>query len=559
MRSTDPSGSPYPDPYQVLNQPPPLEGYNAFEQDAALREAVEREGGAFARERLRIMGAGVGSAEMIKAGFLANRYRPKLRSFDRYGHRIDEVEYHPAYHDFMRLAMRSAVHSIAWTTPAGGHVAHTALAYLLCQVEPGVCCPMAMTYAVVPALRHEPDLATEWEPRILVADYDPRFIPAVQKTSVTFGMAMTEKQGGSDVRTNSTRARALGASGPGAEYELHGHKWFCSAPMSDAFLTLASTDQGPSCFLVPRFRPDGSRNPFAIQRLKDKLGNHSNASAEIEYHGTWARLVGEEGRGVHTIIDMVHHTRLDCAMAAAALMRQAVAQATHHAFYREAFGRRLSDHALMYNVLADLALEAEAALALVMRVARAFDDSALDPQASAFARVAVAVAKYWLNKRAPGHVAEALECLGGAGYVEESIMPRMYREAPLNGIWEGCGNVICLDLLRSLQKEPETIGALLAEIQPTRGANRQLDAGIAQLNQMLRDPTEPEVRARRLVETLALTLQGALLVQHAPAAVADTFCASRLGREQGRAYGTLPAGLPFEAIIERARPQVLGA
>jgi len=452
--------------------------------------------------------------------------------------------------------MRSAVHSIAWTAPAGGHVAHTALAYLLCQVEPGVCCPMAMTYAAVPALRHEPDLAAEWEPRVLVADYDPRFIPAAQKASVTFGMAMTEKQGGSDVRTNSTRARALGASGPGAEYELHGHKWFCSAPMSDAFLTLASTDQGLSCFLVPRFRPDGSRNPFAIQRLKDRLGNHSNASAEIEYHGTWARMVGEEGRGVRTILDMVHHTRLDCAMAAAALMRQAVAQATHHAFYREAFGKHLVDHPLMRNVLADLALEAEAALALVMRVARAFDDAASDPQASTFARVAVAVAKYWLNKRAPGHVAEALECLGGAGYVEESIMPRLYREAPLNGIWEGCGNIICLDLLRSLQKEPEAIGALLAAIQPTRGADRHLDAEIAQLNQMLRDPTEPEVRARRLMETLVLTLQGALLVQYAPPAVADAFCASRLGRDGGQAYGTLPPGLPFEVIIERARPRL---
>jgi putative acyl-CoA dehydrogenase len=555
MRDADRSGAPYPDPYQVLNQPPPLEDYNAFEQDAALREAVEREGAGWARERLRAMGAAVGSAETIKAGFLANRCRPELRSFDRYGHRIDEVEYHPAYHDLMRLAMQSAVHSIAWTSPAGGHAAHTALAYLLCQTEPGVCCPMAMTYAAVPALRHGSDIAAEWEPRMLVADYDRRFIPAAQKTSVTFGMAMTEKQSGSDVRTNLTRARALGASGADTQYELYGHKWFCSAPMSDAFLTLASTNKGLSCFLVPRFRPDGSRNPFAIQRLKDKLGNHSNASAEIEYHGTWARMVGEEGRGVRTIIDMVHHTRLDCAMAAAALMRQAVAQATHHAFYREAFGRRLVDHPLMRNVLADLALEAEAALALVMRVARAFD-SASDPQASAFARVAVAVAKYWLNKRVPGHVAEALECLGGAGYVEESMMPRLYREAPLNGIWEGCGNIMCLDVLRSLQQEPQAMGALLAEIQPTHGADRRLDARIAQLNQALSDSTELEVRARRLAEALALTLQGALLVQHAPPAVADAFCASRLGQERGQAYGSLPPGLPFEAIIERARPQV---
>ncbi len=545
------------DTHEVSNQPTPLENYNLFEQDLALREALQREGAAWAQERLQAFGAEVGSERVIRLGFEANRYVPELKTFNRYGQRIDEVDYHPAYHELMALAIKHEIHSIAWLAPqSGGHVAHVALEFLLSQAEPGVCCPITMTYAAVPALKHQPEMAAEWQPRLFSKVYDERFIPADEKRGVTIGMAMTEKQGGSDVRSNTTRARPLGAGGLGAEYELTGHKWFCSAPMSDAFLTLANTGKGLSCFLLPRWRPDGSRNPFFIQRLKDKLGNRANASSEIEFKDSWACMVGEEGRGVATIIEMVHHTRLDSAMAAASLMRQAVVQATHHSAKRCAFGKKLSDQALMRNVLADLAIESEAATTLIMRVARAFDESTDNKGAKLFARIAVAVAKYWLNKRTPNHVYEALECHGGSGYVEESIMPRLYREAPLNSIWEGSGNVICLDVLRAMRRQSETIELFLNEVELGRGGNRYLDAALDKLRTDLHDHSDLEIKARRLTEGMALTLQASLLVQHAPMAVADAFCASRLGGDWGQAYGSLPPKVDFAEIIERARPKL---
>jgi putative acyl-CoA dehydrogenase len=537
--------------HEVTNQPPPLEPCNLYDSDPALKDALVREGGKWAVDKVRAFGARLGTEEAFELGRLANAHPPELKLFDRYGHRIDEVEFHPAYHELMALSIENEVPTVAWTAEAGGHVVHTALEYMLIQVEAGVCCPMAMTYASVPALRNQPDLAAEWEPQILSKSYDKRCIPAAEKTGVTIGMAMTEKQGGSDVRTNTTRARPINGGGPGGEYELVGHKWFCSAPMCDAFLTLAYTEQGLSCFLVPRWKPDGTRNPFYIQRLKDKLGNKSNASSEIEYSATWARMVGEEGAGVRTIMEMVRHTRLDTALAPAGMMRQATVRALHHAAHRTAFQRLLSQQPLMRNVLADMAVECEAGTTMIMRVARAFDASAHDESERLFARLAVAVAKYWLNKRVAGLVNEAMECLGGAGYVEESIMPRLYREAPLNGIWEGSGNVICLDVLRALQREPESLAVFMSELEASRGGDRRLDRAIDSLKDLLDDPDEAELRARRITEAMALTLEGALLVRHAPPAVADAFCASRLSADWHQAYGTLPSGLDLDAVIER--------
>ncbi|MGQ9368355.1 isovaleryl-CoA dehydrogenase [Azospirillum sp. ST 5-10] len=537
--------------HAVTNQPPEYAPRDLWSGDPALAEAVRREGAAWAEPALAALGVEAGGERAMQLGELANRHPPVLTAFDRVGRRVDEVEFHPAYHELMGLAIGRGIHSVAWTADRpGGHVAHAALGYLLTQAEAGVLCPVAMTYAAVPALRHQPEVAAEWLPRILSERYDPRAVPAPEKAGATVGMAMTEKQGGSDVRANATEARPLGAAGPGREYALRGHKWFCSAPMSDAFLTLARAPGGLSCFLVPRWRPDGTRNALRLQRLKDKLGNRSNASAEIEYDGALAVLVGEEGRGVPTIIDMVHHTRLDCGFAAAGLMRAALSRALHHAAHRAAFGRPLIAQPLMRAVLADLALESEAAVALVLRVARAFDaDGAHD---RAFARLAVAAAKYWVTKRCPPLVCEALECHGGNGYVEDGGMPRLYREAPLNAIWEGSGNVICLDVLRTLQKEPTALAALEAELAAARGLDGRLDAWVAATRALLDDPTFLEVRARRLVERLALALQAGLLLRHAPAAVAEAFCASRLGGDWGHAFGTLPPHVDTEAILARA-------
>ena len=544
--------------HQVQNQVPPLEDYNLFDADPALVEAVRREGAGWAEHELRAFGALTGSERVQRLGFDANRFKPELRTFDRFGQRVDEVEYHPAYHELMRLAVEQGMPSLPWRDPQpGAHVAHSVMLYLLSQVEAGVCCPLTMTYAVVPALRRQPEIAAEWEAKVTARSYDPRCIPVTEKSGATFGMAMTEKQGGSDVRTNTTTARAIGAGGPGGEYLLTGHKWFCSAPMSDGFLTLANTARGLSCFLVPRWRPDGTRNRFFVQRLKDKLGNHSNASSEIEYQDTWARMLGEDGRGVRTILDMVHHTRNDTVTAPASFMRQAVIQASHHVAHRSAFGKRLVEQPLMRNVLGDLVVEAEAATVLAMRISRSFDDAATGAEeAQAFCRIATAVAKYWLNKRAPGHVVEALECLGGAGYVEENVFPRLYREAPLNGIWEGSGNVICLDVLRAMAREPGSVEAFLAELELARGGDRRLDAAIDAVRDALRDGSDLELRARRVTEQMALALQGALLVRHAPPAVADAFCVSRLGGDHGRVYGTLPSGLDLDALVRRGAPPV---
>ncbi|HSA80260.1 MAG TPA: isovaleryl-CoA dehydrogenase [Geminicoccaceae bacterium] len=539
--------------HEVLNQPPPLENLNLFAQDAALRAAVTREGGAWGEDRLGRFGAWLGEARTIRLGEQANRNPPVLRSHDRFGHRIDEVEFARAWHELMGRAIAEQVHALPWVDQrSGAHVVRAGAAFLLNQVESGVCCPIAMTFAALPALRAAPEIAEAWTAKILSAEYDPSAQPVAAKRGALIGMAMTEKQGGSDLRAGTTRAEPSGDGG----YRLIGHKWFCSAPMSDAFLTLAVTKAGLSCFLVPRWRPDGTKNAIHLQRLKDKLGNRANASAEIEYAGASAQLVGEAGHGVRTIIQMVHHTRLDAALSSAALMRQATAQALHHAAHRSAFQKRLIDQPLMRNVLADLALESEAATALVMRLARAFDEAASDPVAASFARLATAVTKFWVCKRAPSAIAEALECLGGNGYVEESVLPRLYREAPVNSVWEGSGNVVCLDVLRTLTRDPGALEAVLAELERVRGADLRLDGWLARLRNVLREHADAEHQARRLVEQLALALQGALLVQHAPAAVADAFCASRLADGGGRQFGALPRGLDLASICERARPNL---
>jgi len=534
--------------HTVFNQPPAFDGVNLFTTDRALAEALRREGAGWAEERAAAFGEIVGRRETIARGFQANEHPPALRTHDRRGERIDEVEFHPAWHALMALGVENGLHALPWReSRPGAHVARAAMFMLLAQVEAGVGCPLSMTYSVVPALRTQPEVAAEWEPRVTSAVYDPRLVPAGEKAGALCGMAMTEKQGGSDVRANTTQARPIGAGGPGAEYEITGHKWFCSAPMCDAFLVLAQAPGGLSCFLLPRFTPDGERNRFHLQRLKDKLGNRSNASSEVELRAAWARLLGEEGRGVQTILEMVNHTRLDCVIGSAAGMRWGTARAIHHAAYRQAFGKLLIDQPLMRNVLADLAIESEAAIVAMMRLARAYDEAD-----APLRRLATAVLKYWTCKRAPVHAAEALECLGGNGYVEEWGMARLYREAPLNSIWEGSGNVQCLDVLRAVQKSPESLKALLSEIREARGADARLDTYVNELRAQLDRPDDLEARARRLVERLALALQASLLVRHAPPDVADAFCASRLAGDGGRAFGTLPPGTDFRKILERS-------
>ncbi|MDX2165945.1 MAG: isovaleryl-CoA dehydrogenase [Deltaproteobacteria bacterium] len=536
--------------HEVLNQPPPLRDYNLFTADRALQEALAREGASWAADRVALLGGICGSGEVIDWGTQANSVPPVLRTHDRYGHRIDEVEYHPSYHRLMELSVGHGLHALPWREPRdGAHVARAALFFVMAQTEAGHGCPISMTYSAVPALRADASLAREWQPRLVAAHYDGRSRPASEKQGALCGMAMTEKQGGSDVRANTSRAESAGDGG----WLLTGHKWFCSAPMCDAFLVLAQTPKGVSCFLLPRFLPDGTRNRVFIQRLKDKLGNRSNASSEIEFDGAWARLLGPEGRGVPTIIEMVNHTRLDCIIGAAAGMRQGVAQATHHAQHRSAFGKRLIEQPLMQNVLADLCVESEAATAVMMRLAHAYDARADEGEAH-FARLATAVIKYWVCKRWPAHAAESLECLGGSGYVEESLLPRLYREAPLNGIWEGSGNVICLDVLRAMAKGAEASDAFFAEVERARGADHRLDQFVDRLRDDLGNPDNVEARARDLVERMALALQGSLLVRDGDSAVAEAFCASRLAAQHGLAFGTLPPGFHFTRIIERARP-----
>jgi putative acyl-CoA dehydrogenase len=533
-----------PPTHEVTNQPPPLVDYDLYAGDAALREAVARYGAAGADPALHALGTRAGTAEAQRWAVEANAYPPVLRTHDRYGHRLDEVDFHPSWHELVRVAVGAGLHATPWvSTEPAPHVARAAAFYLWSQVESGHGCPISMTYAVLPALRAEPELAAAYQAGLAAPVYDPGLRPPAGKAGLLAGMGMTEKQGGSDVRANSTRAE------PSADgsYRLTGHKWFCSAPMCDLFLVLAQAPEGLTCFLVPRVLPDGSRNVFRLQRLKDKLGNRSNASSEVEFDGTVGWRVGPAGRGVLTIIEMVTMTRLDCVLGSAAAMRAAVTQAVHHATYRSAFGRRLRDQPLMAAVLADLAVESEAATALALRLA-----STVDTGETPLGRLATAAAKFWICKRAPAVVGEALECLGGNGYVEDSGMPRLYRDSPLNSIWEGSGNVIALDVLRTIHRHPESVAALLAELDLAAGADPRLDTAIKRLHADLTDPdacTEPH--ARRLTTHLALCLQASLLVRHIPSAVADTFLTTHLDPDHPPIFGSL-ASLNPAAILTRA-------
>ncbi|HQN54421.1 MAG TPA: acyl-CoA dehydrogenase family protein [Novosphingobium sp.] len=529
------------DTHEVFNQPPPLEDINLFTSDLALAQAVRNAGGEGHRQRLAAMGARAGSQEVQAWGAEANRVLPVLETHDRFGRRIDEVTFHPAYHQLMDLGLSSGIASLAWQGEGAGHLAHSALMLLLSQADSGTGCPMTMTYAAVPALRAEPKVAEQWVPRITAGAYDPACRPAAEKAGVTIGMAMTEKQGGSDVRANSTRAEPTGEEG---WYRINGHKWFCSAPMCDAFLTLAYAEGGLTCFLVPRWLPDGTRNAgFRVMRLKDKLGDRSNASSEIEYHGALAQRVGPEGRGVATIIQMVQHTRLDCVTGSAAQMRFALANALWHTAHRSAFQKRLVDQPAMAAVLADLALESEAATATAMRLAQAFDEN--DP----LARLLTPIAKYWVCKRAPGMVYEAMEAHGGVGYVENGPMPRLFRQSPLNAIWEGSGNVIALDVLRAVAREPESVEALQAFLLAQRGKNATYDRFVAGIDL----GRAREGTARLLVEQAALAAQAAILLGW-DNPLADAYCALRLG-QRGMAYGAFDAAVDCAAIIARAMPQ----
>ncbi|WLW57116.1 acyl-CoA dehydrogenase family protein [Streptomyces sp. YU58] len=537
--------------HDVTNQPPPLTPYDASE-DTALLEGLRQEGAGWAEQDIRRLGRVAGSAEAQEWADLANRHEPALRTHDRYGNRVDEVDFHPSWHHLMRVAVAEGLAGTPWAEEsAGAHVARTAGGLVWGHTDAGHGCPTSMTYAAIPALRREPELAKVYEPLLTGREYDPVLRVPTEKRGLLAGMGMTEKQGGSDVRTNTTAATPTAESGV---YTLRGHKWFTSAPMCDVFLVLAQAPGGLSCFLVPRVLPDGGRNPFRIQRLKDKLGNRSNASSEPEFDGTVAWLVGPEGQGVKTIIEMVNCTRLDCVMMSATLMRKTLVEAGHHVRHRGAFGARLLDQPLMRNVLADLALESEAATTLTLRLAGAADRAVRgDSGEAAFRRIATAVGKYWVTKRGPAFTAEALECLGGNGYVEDSGMPRHYREAPLLSIWEGSGNVNALDVLRALRRESGAAEALFGELALAEGADARLDAAVTRLKGQVAGASESG--ARRLVELMALTLQAALLVRHAPPAVADAFCATRLGGDWGHSFGTLPDAADLDAILERALPE----
>jgi putative acyl-CoA dehydrogenase len=539
----------------VENMPPTLENYNMFSSDATLMDAVSREGADWAIQNLKEYGQSCGSAEWIFRGCEANRIKPVLETHDRYGNRVDLVTFHPAYHELMSSSLAQGLAGSPWARPGKGvNVARAAGSFMTGQVEAGHCCPITMTFAAVPTLRKQAEIAEEWLPKVLSTAYDPRNVPHTEKQSVTIGMAMTEKQGGSDVRSNSTRAYAIGRPGPGCTYELVGHKYFVSAPMCDAFLMLAQAEGGISCFLVPRWRPDGSKNPLQVLQLKDKMGNASNASSETELRGALGWLIGEEGRGIANILEMVAMTRFDCLVLSAGAMRQHMTQIIHHTSHRQAFGNYLDRQPLMQNVLADLELEAEAATHMAFRVARALDESQEgDAFEASFARIATAVGKYWVCKRQPGHAYEAMECIGGSAVMENSIMPRFYREAPINTIWEGSGNVQCLDVLRAINKDPQSLEAFLAEVGRGSGRNQQFDSYFAALQVEFTKQEDIQYRARSIVEKMVLALQGSLLLRNAPEYVSQAFCAARLGAGSGNTYGMLPNDIDCAALIDRGR------
>lgn len=543
------------DTHQVTNQPPLLQNYNLFGSDRALQSAIVREGAAWAVAELEDYGERCGKAETIQWGFQANEYPPRLRTHDPRGYRIDLVEYHPAYHQLMSMAINQGISSRTWNEPrAGAHVARAALVYMQVQIEAGHVCPLTMSFAAVPTLRKQPALAAVWEPLLTTREYDPRNCPASEKHGITVGMGMTEKQGGSDVRSNTTHATPM--DGQNGVYTLTGHKYFFSAPMCDAFLVLAQAPGGLTCFLMPRWRSDGAKNAIEIQQLKDKVGNVANASSEVEFRGAEAYLIGEEGRGVASIIDMVALTRFDCMVSSSAIMRQAVVQAMHHCTYRQAFGKPLIDHPLMQNVLADLALESEAALAMSMRAARALDNINDESEALLF-RLLAPLGKYWMCKRTPGHTYEAMECLGGRGAIQDSIMPRLYREAPINAIWEGSGNIQCLDVFRAIQKQPKSLEAFVEHLATSKSLNSDYDKHFATVQDRIRklitsDPIAQESEARSFVETLVLAFQANTLLQAGDEAVSEVFCRSRLNNQHGGLYGTLPHSNALAALCERA-------
>jgi putative acyl-CoA dehydrogenase len=536
--------------HDVFNQPPPFVGVNLFDNDAALIGAIDTAAAEIHAGHLSEFGLRCGAEEVRDWATTANRNPPVLKSFDRYGHRLDEVEFHPAYHLLMELGLTAGVSGAAWRAHKAGHTLHAGLLFLMGQTDGGVCCPMSMTYAAIPALRRAPEIARVWEPLATTCDYDARFMPSAEKRAVTIGMAMTEKQGGSDVRANTTRAEKTGEG-----WALTGHKWFCSAPMCDAFLTLAQTDEGLTCFLTPRWKPDGARNAIHIMRLKDKLGDRSNASSEIEYHGAFAWRIGDEGRGVRTILDMVQHTRLDCVVGSAAGMRAALSEALWHTEHRSAFQKKLIDQPAMKKTLADLVLDSEAATALTFRIASAFDRSASSETEAAFARLATPLAKFWICKRQPGFVYEALECHGGAGFVEECPMPRYYRAAPLNAIWEGSGNVIALDVLRAISVDPSTFEAVVSFIANAQGHNIHFDRFTKRLSSWLEPGSLNESTARRFCEDMGLAVAAAALKDTTPDYVFEGFCNSRLDPEaRSLGYGASDALIDQNSLISRACP-----
>lgn len=544
-------------PDEVTNQASPLVNYNLAEGDHALMQALAVEGAGYAREDILRLGGELGTEDILRLGDLANTFDPQLRTHDRFGRRVDEVEFHPAYHELMTISMREELHSMPWSSSAKGRYVHRAARYYLRhQVEQGTSCPITMTFAVTASLGVSPELSSAWMPRLLSTEYDPRSLPADQKRSSLFGMGMTERQGGSDVRANASKASSVGWEDGVEVYQIDGHKWFCSAPQSDGLLVLAQASAGLTCFLVPRFRPDGSRNTVVVERLKPKLGNRSNASSEIRLRDAYALRLGSEGRGVATILEMVRHTRLDCCIGGASLIRRAVAETLHHTAERYTFGSQLSSHPLMRNVLADLCLESEAATAFMMRLNRAYEEALDNEEAAAFARLATAVGKFQITRKETEVVREALECHGGNGFIEESVMPRLFRESPLNAIWEGSGNVQCLDALKAMQRFPEGVRAFFDELSLARGADAGFDRALTALHDLVVNDELSELRARYVVERLAMMMQASLLLRHAPNGVGEAFLRSRVLGEHGQSFGTLPVDTRFDLLISRNLPVV---